>query len=48
MRRTMKHPLRSSRLNPLRWLPLGAAIVWGLVEFLALQRSRYSSWRIRS
>lgn len=48
MPRTMKRLRRSTWPDPLRWLPLCAAIAWGLLEFLALQRSRYTSRRMRS
>ena len=29
------------------WCTLGGALVWGLVELLALQRQRYHQWRQR-
>jgi hypothetical protein len=29
------------------WPAVAAALAWGLVEFFALQRSRYSAWRTR-
>lgn len=44
----MQSQRRSSRLNAWRWLALAAALAWGLVEFLALQRSRYSQRHLRS
>jgi hypothetical protein len=38
--------------RPSRWLiralAVGGALAWGVVELLALQRSRYSAWRARS
>lgn len=39
----------SSRTRPKarRWLAVGAALTWGVVEFLALQRSRYGTRRGR-
>jgi len=39
----------SSRIKPKasRWLAVSAALTWGVVEFLALQRSRYCAWRER-
>lgn len=46
---TMQPPLRKT--EPWRWAmvcgTLGCALAWGLVEFLALQRSRYQLRRGR-
>jgi len=38
-----------SRITPraTRWLAVGAALTWGVVELLALQRSRLCAWRQR-
>lgn len=40
----------SSHIRPktFRWLAVGAALAWGVVEFLALQRSRYGTRRERA
>lgn len=48
----MKNRSRSPRrIEPLRTVALfgimGCAVVWGLVELFALQRSRYHAWRER-
>ncbi|WP_293641165.1 hypothetical protein [Polaromonas sp.] len=36
------------KINALRMLVLGSSIAWGVIEFLALQRSRYYAWLTRS
>lgn len=45
----MHRPLRKTEAY--RWAmlfgTLACALAWGLVEFLALQRSRYNLWRER-
>ncbi len=40
----------SSRARPkaARWLAIGAALAWGLVELLALLRSRHQARRPRA
>lgn len=38
---------RCTSPKAVRWLAVGAALTWGVVEFVALQRSRYSAWRWR-
>lgn len=48
-RTTMSRPLR--RTEAYRWAVglglLACAATWGLVELVALQRSRYQLWRAR-
>ncbi len=39
---------RCTRPRPIRWLALGTALTLGLLELLALQRSRYIAWRERA
>jgi hypothetical protein len=45
--RSMKPACGRNRARASRWLAIGAALTWGMVELLALQRSRYSAWRQR-
>lgn len=43
----MRPPRRRARLKVAGWALLCATLAWGLVELLALQRSRYLIWRAR-
>ncbi len=43
----MRPPRRCTRLKFYSWALLCASLAWGLVELLALQRSRYLIWRAR-
>lgn len=42
---TRRHALRT---HATRCLVVGFSLAWGLVEFLALQRSRYHARRLRA
>lgn len=46
---TMHPPLRKTEVSrwALGWGLLAGALLWGLVEFLALQRARWLVWRAR-